>query len=75
MHLDQQSLPTNIMINHSLCNERLVNRGEILISKEAIGNWDNELAVMMNRGKEGRPYVYTDEQKFLRSNVLDGNTF
>ena len=53
MHLDQSLfLPTNIMINHSLYNERLVNRGEILISKEAIGNWDNELVVVMNRGKE-----------------------
>ena len=58
MHLDQSSLPTNIMKDHRIYNERLVNRGEILISKEAIGNWDNELAVMMmNRGKEGRPYV------------------
>ena len=65
MHLDQLSLPTNIMRNHSLYNERLVNRGEILIPRKVIGNWDNELAVMMNRGKEGRrPYAYP--KSFMR---------
>ena len=53
------------MKDHRIYNERLVNRGEILISKEAIGNWDNELAVMMNRGKEGRrPYAYLES--FMR---------
>ena len=61
MHLDQSSLPTNIMRNHSIYNERLVSRREILIPKEAIGNWDKELAaMMMNRGKTGRPYAYPE---------------
>ena len=60
MRLDQQSLSTNIMRNHSLYNERLVSRGEILIPRKAIGNRDNELAVMMNRGKAGKPYAYPE---------------
>ena len=67
MHLDQSLfLPANIMRNHSLCNERLASRGkEILIPRKVIGNWDNELAAMMNRGKEGRrPYAYPES--FMR---------
>ena len=41
----------------------MVNRGEILISKKVIGNWDKELAVM-NRNKMGRPYAYPES--FMR---------
>ena len=44
-------------------NERLVRRGEILISKDVVGNWDKELAAM-NRGKCGRPYRYPES--FMR---------
>ena len=48
------------MKDHRIYNERLASRGEILISKKAVGNWDNELAAMMNRGKAGRPYAYPE---------------
>jgi len=38
-------------------NEKLVRRGEILISMDFIKNWEKELEEM-NKGKKGRPYEY-----------------
>jgi len=38
-------------------NERLVRRGEILISMDFIENWEKELEEM-NKNKRGRPYEY-----------------
>ena len=52
------------MKDHSIYNERLVSKSEILTSKKIIGNWDNELAVMMNRGKAERQYAYPES--FMR---------
>ncbi|MEM2785364.1 MAG: IS5 family transposase [Candidatus Nitrosotenuis sp.] len=40
-------------------NERLVRRGEILISKDVMESWNKELAVM-NRNKIGRKYQFPD---------------
>jgi hypothetical protein len=40
-------------------NERLVRRGEILISSDVTNNWNKELAAM-NRNKVGRRYQYPD---------------
>ena len=40
-------------------NEKLVRRGEILISDDVLQNWDKELAAM-NRKKEGRRFVFPE---------------
>ena len=40
-------------------NESLVKRGEVLLSFDVIDNWDTELE-KMNKGKEGRKFVYPD---------------
>lgn len=40
-------------------NEKLVRRGEILISYDVMQNWDKELAEM-NRDKEGRKFLVPD---------------
>lgn len=40
-------------------NEKLVRRGEILISNDIMSNWNKELAIM-NRNKKGRRYQFPD---------------
>lgn len=40
-------------------NESLVKRGEVLLDFDVIDNWDSELEEM-NKGKEGRKFVYPD---------------
>jgi len=40
-------------------DERLIRRGELLLSLEFVDGYDGELRVM-NRGKVGRPYVLTE---------------
>ena len=40
-------------------NEKLVKRGEILLSLDFINRIDEELKEM-NKGKKGRPYEYTN---------------
>jgi DDE family transposase len=47
------------MYNWSNYNEKLVRRGEILISDDTMKSWDKELAEM-NRGKEGRKFLFPD---------------
>jgi hypothetical protein len=47
------------MYNWNDYNERLVRRGEILISKNIIKSWHKELAVM-NYKKKGRKFLYPD---------------
>ena len=47
------------MRNWKKYNEFLVRRGEILLDFDVIDNWDNELEGM-NKGKEGRKFVYPD---------------
>jgi len=44
-------------------NEKLVRRGEILISMDFLENWDKELEEM-NKRKKGRPYSFPDS--FMR---------
>ena len=46
-------------MNWNKYNESLVKRGEILLDFDVIDNWDNELEEM-NKGKEGRKFVYPD---------------
>jgi transposase len=46
-------------VNWNKYNESLVKRGEILLDFDVIDNWDNELEEM-NKGKEGRKFVYPD---------------
>ena len=46
-------------MNGNKYNESLVKRGEILLDFDVIDNWDNELEEM-NKGKEGRKFVYPD---------------
>lgn len=47
------------MIDWHQYNERLVRRGEILISKDLIKSWNKELAIM-NCNKKGRKFLYPD---------------
>ena len=47
------------MRNWKNYNESLVKRGEILLDFDVIDNWDSELE-KMNKGKEGRKFVYPD---------------
>ncbi len=47
------------MINWHQYNEKLVRRGEILISEDVLQGWDKELAVM-NRRKQGRKFLVPD---------------
>jgi hypothetical protein len=47
------------MRNWTNYNEKWVRRGEIIISKDVIQNWDKELAVM-NHKKEGRKFLVPD---------------
>ena len=47
-------------MNWNKYNESLVKRGEVLLDFDVIiDNWDNELEEM-NKGKEGRKFVYPD---------------
>lgn len=46
-------------MNWNKYNESLVKRGEILLDFDIIDNWDSELE-KMNKGKEGRKFVYPD---------------
>jgi hypothetical protein len=46
-------------VNWNKYNESLVKRGEVLLDFDVIDNWDNELEEM-NKGKEGRKFVYPD---------------
>ena len=46
-------------MNWNKYNESLVKRGEVLLDFDVIDNWDNELEDM-NKGKEGRKFVYPD---------------
>jgi hypothetical protein len=46
-------------VNWNKYNESLVKRGEILLDFDIIDNWDSELE-KMNKGKEGRKFVYPD---------------
>ena len=46
-------------MNWKKYNESLVKRGEILLDFDVIDNWDSELE-KMNKGKEGRKFVYPD---------------
>jgi hypothetical protein len=46
-------------VNWNKYNESLVKRGEILLDFDVIDNWDSELE-KMNKGKEGRKFVYPD---------------
>ena len=46
-------------MNWNKYNESLVKRGEILLDFDVIDNWDSELE-KMNKGKEGRKFVYPD---------------
>jgi transposase len=46
-------------VNWRKYNESLIRRGEILLDFDVIDNWDTELEEM-NRGKEGRKFVYPD---------------
>ena len=46
-------------MNWNKYNESLVKRGEVLLDFDVIDNWDNELKEM-NKGKEGRKFVYPD---------------
>jgi len=43
----------------SIYNEKLVRRGEIFVEECIFGDWKKELGVM-NEGKVGRPYDYSD---------------
>jgi hypothetical protein len=47
------------MHNWSQYNERLVRRGEILISDDVIKSWDKELAEMNNK-KQGRKFLFPE---------------
>jgi len=47
------------MYNWTDYNKRLVRRGEILISKDIMNNWNKELAIM-NSNKKGRKYQYPE---------------
>lgn len=47
------------MYNWTNYNEKLVRRGEILISYDVIKSWDKELAVM-NRKKQGRKFLFPE---------------
>ena len=46
-------------MNWNKYNESLVKRGEVLLGFDVIDNWDKELEEM-NKGKEGRKFVYPD---------------
>jgi hypothetical protein len=46
-------------VNWNKYNESLVKRGEVLLDFDVIDNWDSKLKEM-NRGKEGRKFVYPD---------------
>ena len=50
-------------MNWNKYNESLVKRGEVLLDFDVIDNWPTELE-KMNRGKEGRKFVYPDS--FIR---------
>ena len=45
-------------------DERLIRRGELLLSLEFVDGYDRELRVM-NRGKVSRPYVLTERYGVL----------
>jgi hypothetical protein len=47
------------MIEWNQYNEKLVRRGEIIISDDVIQNWDKELAAM-NHKKEGRKFLFPE---------------
>src|SRR5579885_181590 len=47
------------MIEWNQYNEKLVRRGEIIISYDVIQNWDKELATM-NHKKEGRRFLFPE---------------
>lgn len=47
------------MIDWRQYNEKLVRRGEILISADVLQSWDKELAGM-NRKKKGRRFLFPD---------------
>lgn len=51
------------MVDWHQYNEKLVRRGEILISDDVFKNWDKELAAM-NQGKEGRRFLFPES--FMR---------
>ncbi len=46
-------------MNWNKYNESLVKRGEVLLDFDVIDNWYSELE-KMNKGKEGRKFVYPD---------------
>jgi IS5 family transposase len=46
-------------VNWNKYNESLVKRGEVLLDFDVIDNWPTELE-KMNKGKEGRKFVYPD---------------
>ena len=54
-----KTLLTIPMYSWSQYNERLVRRGEIIISDGVIQSWDKELAVM-KRDKEGRKFLFPE---------------
>ncbi len=47
------------MVDWHQYNEKLVRRGEILISEDVIQNWDKEL-FQMNRKKQGRRFLFPE---------------
>jgi hypothetical protein len=56
---------TNLMYDWRIYNERLVRRGEILISRVVIKSWNKEL-VVMNHNKRGRRFPYQDSYEDVK---------
>ena len=54
-----QTLLTRFMYDWHQYNEKLVRRGEILISDDCFKNWDKELAEM-NCRKQGRKFLFPE---------------
>jgi len=64
MHMVLVTSMQNIKRNWNLYNLRLVDRGDpLIISPLAVENRENDLKVM-NEGKVGRPYQYSNVEIF-----------